>query len=139
MQLVGGDELADDPKFATPAARAQNADEVDKLVTDWILQYPRETVIEKMEQAETAIGPEYDTSQFIEDPQLKPRESIVSMDDPDLGTVRMQNTFPRMSGTPGKINFTGPTEMGTHNHEIFADRLGMSEDEMKRLSEEGII
>ena len=139
MQLVGGDELADDPKFATPAARSQNADEVDKLVADWILQYPRETVIEKMEQAETAIGPVYDTSQFMEDPQVKARESIVSVDDPDLGTVRMQNTFPRMSGTPGKINFTGPTEMGAHNREIYVERLGISEDEIKRLTEEGII
>jgi formyl-CoA transferase len=139
MQLVGGDELADDPKFATPAARAQNADEVDKLVADWIFQYPRDTVIEKMEQAETAIGPVYDTSQFMEDPQVKARESIVSVEDPDLGTVRMQNTFPRMSGTPGKINFTGPTEMGAHNQEIYVERLGISEDEIKRLTEEGII
>ena len=139
MQLVGGDELADDPKFATPAARAQNADEVDKLVADWILQYPRETVLERFEEAETAIGPVYDTSQFMEDPQVIARDSITSVEDPDLGTLRMQNTFPIMSETPGKIRFAGLTKMGTHNQEIFAERLGISEDEMKRLSEEGII
>jgi crotonobetainyl-CoA:carnitine CoA-transferase CaiB-like acyl-CoA transferase len=75
----------------------------------------------------------------MEDPQVKARESIVSVEDPDLGTVRMQNTFPRMSGTPGKINFTGPTEMGAHNQEIYVERLGISEDEIKRLTEEGII
>ena len=139
MQLVGGDELADDPRYATPAARAQHADEVDRLVADWISNYPREVVLEKFEEAATAIGPVYDTSQFMEDPQVKARQSIVSVDDPDLGTVRMQNTFPLMSETPGKINFTGPTEMGTHNHEIYIERLGMSEDDVQRLKEEGII
>ena len=51
----------------------------------------------------------------------------------------MQNTFPIMSETPGKIRFAGPTNMGTHNQEIFAERLGISGDEMKRLSEDGII
>ena len=139
MQLVGGDELADDPRYATPAARSQHADEVDKLVADWISNYPREVVLEKFEEAETAIGPVYDTSQFMEDPQVKARQSIVSVDDPDLGTVRMQNTFPLMSETPGKINFTGPTEMGAHNHEIYIERLGMSEDDVQQLKEEGII
>ena len=139
MQLVGGDELADDPRYATPAARSQHADEVDSLVADWISNYPREVVLEKFEAAETAIGPVYDTSQFMEDPQVKARQSIVSVDEPDLGTVRMQNTFPLMSETPGKINFTGPTEMGTHNHEIYIERLGMSEDDVQRLKEEGII
>ncbi len=139
MQLVGGDELADDPRYATPAARAQHADEVDSLVADWISNYPREVVLEKFEEAETAIGPVYDTSQFMEDPQVKARQSIVSVDDPDLGTVRMQNTFPLMSETPGKINFTGPTEMGTHNHEIYIERMGMSEDDVQRLKDEGII
>ena len=139
MQLVGGDELADDPRYATPAARSQHADEVDSLVADWINNYPREVVLEKFEEAETAIGPVYDTSQFMEDPQVKARQSIVSVDDPDLGTVRMQNTFPLMSETPGKINFTGPTEMGAHNHEIYIERLGMSEDDVQQLKEEGII
>ena len=139
MQLVGGDELADDPRYATPAARSQHADEVDSLVADWINNYPREVVLEKFEEAETAIGPVYDTSQFMEDPQVKARQSIVSVDDPDLGTVRMQNTFPLMSETPGKINFTGPTEMGSHNREIYIEQLGMSEDDVQRLKEEGII
>ena len=139
MQLVGGDELADDPRYATPAARSQHADEVDSLVADWINNYPREVVLEKFEEAETAIGPVYDTSQFMEDPQVKARQSIVSVDDPDLGTVRMQNTFPLMSETPGKINFTGPTEMGSHNREIYIEQLGMSEDDVQRLKDEGII
>ncbi|HJN86278.1 MAG: CoA transferase [Dehalococcoidia bacterium] len=139
MQLVGGDELADDPRYATPAARAQHADEVDALVTEWIRQYPRETVLERFEQAQAAIGPVYNIAEFMEDPQAKSRESIVPVEDPDLGTIRMQNTFPLMSQTPGKIRFTGPTEMGAHNHEIYAERLGMSEDDVQRLKQEGII
>jgi formyl-CoA transferase len=139
MQLVGGDELADDPRYATPAARAQHADEVDALVTKWIRQYPRDIVLERFEQAQAAIGPVYNTAEFMEDPQVKSRESVASVDDPDLGNIRMQNTFPLMSRTPGKIRFAGPTGMGAHNREVYIERLGMSEDDVQRLKREGII
>ena len=108
-------------------------------MADWIRQYTRETVLARFEEAEAAIGPVYDTSEFMEDPQVKARQSVVPVDDPDLGSVRMQNTFPLMSRTPGRISFTGPTEMGAHNHEIYVDRLGMSEDDVRRLKQEGII
>ncbi len=139
LQAVGGEELANDPRYATPEARAQHADEVDALVADWIHQYPREVVLERFEQAEAAIGPVYNIAEFMEDPHAKARHSVVSVDDPDLGSVRMQSTFPRMSETPGRIRFTGSTEMGAHNHEIYVERLGMSEDEVQRLKQEGII
>ena len=139
LQTVGGDDLADDPRYATPEARAQHADEVDIVVADWIRQYPRETVIGKFEEAQAAVGPVYNTAEFMEDPQAKARESVVSVDDPDFGKVRMQNTFPRLSQTPGRIRFTGPTEMGAHNHEVYVERLGLSEDDVQRLKQEGII
>ena len=139
LQLIGGEELANDPKYATREARAQNAEEMDALVADWVRQHPREVVIERFEQAEAAIGPVYNTAEFMEDPHAVARDSVASVDDPDLGRVRMQNTFPRMSETPGKIRFTGPTDMGAHNHEIYVERLGMGEDDLQRLKQEGII
>lgn len=139
LELVGGPELAADARYSTPQARAQHTDEVDTMVAEWIHQYPRDIVITKFEKAEAAIGPVYDVAELMQDAQVIARESVVSVDDPDLGKVRMQNVFPLLSRTPGKVRWTGPTQMGAHNHEVYVDQLGMSEEEFERAKQQKIV
>ena len=139
LRLVGGEELASDDRYSTPRARDQHADEVDSLVADWIRQYTRDVVIQKFEEVEAAIGPVYNTAELMEDPHVKARHSVVSIDDPDLGQVRVQNAFPRLSRTPGKIRHAGPSEMGAQNREIYIARLGMTQEDLEKLKQERII
>ena len=139
LRLVGGEELASDERYSTPQAREQHAEEVDSLVALWIRQHPADVVIRKFEEVEAAIGPVYNTAELMEDPQVQARQSVVSVDDPDLGQLRMQNAFPGMSRTPGKIRHAGPTEMGAHNREIYVERLGLTEQDLRRLREEKVI
>jgi crotonobetainyl-CoA:carnitine CoA-transferase CaiB-like acyl-CoA transferase len=57
------------------------------------------------------------------------RESIVAVHDAKLVAVRMQAPTPRLSVTPGKINFTGP-QLGEHNHEVYHEPLGKTADDL---------
>ena len=133
LRLVRGEELAGDARYSTPEAREQHAEEVDSLVAHWIRQYPADVVIRKFGGVEAAIGPVYNTAELMEDPQVQARQSVVSVDDPDLGQVRMQNAFPGMSRTPGKIRHAGPTEIGAHNREIYVERLRLTQRDLERL------
>jgi crotonobetainyl-CoA:carnitine CoA-transferase CaiB-like acyl-CoA transferase len=45
---------------------------------------------------------------------------------------------PRLSDTPGSINWLGPS-LGEHNDEIYKGLLGMSDGEIRALKEEGVI
>ena len=60
------------------------------------------------------------------------------VDHPKLGPVKMQNVIPTLSETPGRIDHSGP-ELGEHNHEVYVDELGLTEEELARLQEEGVI
>ncbi len=50
----------------------------------------------------------------------------------------MQNVVPRMSATPGGIEWLGPA-VGAHNAEVYGDLLGIDDDRLKTLSESGVI
>ncbi len=138
MHLVGHPEVIDEPWFASGTQRAEHADELDGHVAAWIGEREIDDVIVAFEEAHAAVAPIYDISQIMEDPQFRALGSIVSLDDPDLGAIRMQNVMFRMSDTPGEIRWAG-RGLGEDNREVFGDELGMSQRELDELREKGVM
>jgi crotonobetainyl-CoA:carnitine CoA-transferase CaiB-like acyl-CoA transferase len=120
MNLVGGQGTGDDPRYATNVERVKRADEVDGMVADWIGARTLTEVLDAFEKVEAAIGPVYDAAQILQDPQYLARESVTTVQDPELGPLKMQNVFPRMSRTPGRIKFAGP-RVAQHQDEVIAE------------------
>jgi formyl-CoA transferase len=120
MNLVGGPGTGDDPRYATNVERVKRADEVDTMVADWIRARTLSEVLDAFEKVEAAIGPVYDAAQILQDPQYLARESVTTVQDADLGPLKMQNVFPRMLRTPGRIKHAGP-RIGEHQAEIIGD------------------
>jgi len=75
---------------------------------------------------------------MLENEHYAARDAIISMNHPVLGEIKMQNVFPLMSDTPGKVKWCGP-ELGQHNDEIYLDMLKMDENKLKEYKEKGII
>ncbi|MDO9246584.1 MAG: CoA transferase, partial [Phenylobacterium sp.] len=51
---------------------------------------------------------------------------------------KMQNTFPRMSETPGKVRWPGPT-LGQHTDEVLTGLAGLTAGRVAELRAEGIV
>ena len=122
LELTGGKGTADDPRFRTNADRVRHVEEVDGIVGGWIARHTLKEVLDAFEAAEAAIGPVYDIGQINEDPQYIARESITTVDDPDLGPLKMQNVFPRMLRTPGRVRHAGP-RIGAHQREVLEELI----------------
>ena len=138
MHLVGHPEVIEEDWFASGADRAKHADLLDEYVGGWIAGHDLDVVIMKFEEAEAAAAPIYDISQVMDDPQFEALESIVSVEDPDLGSVKMQNVMFRMSETPGRVKWAG-RGLGEDNQNVYVDELGLSDERLKELSEEGVL
>ncbi|MCL1593257.1 MAG: CoA transferase [Actinomycetia bacterium] len=138
MRLVGHPELIEEAWFGSGAERAQHADLLDRYVGGWIAERNLDEVINKFEEAEAAVAPVYDVAQIMDDPQYQALGSIVTIADPDLGDVKMQNVMFRMSATPGRIQWTG-RGLGEDNRTVFGDELGMTIEQLETLSEEGVL
>ena len=137
MRLVGRPELADEPWFSSGASRAEHADEIDGAVADWVGARTRDEVLDAFEKAEAAIAPVYDVADLIEDPQVRALDMITTVDDPDLGPVRMQNVLFRMSETPGAIRHTGQA-LGASTDAVLHE-LGLSSEEIAALRDAGTV
>jgi formyl-CoA transferase len=126
LDLTGGLGTADDPRFQTNLDRVRHVEDIDRIVGGWIARHDLTDVIEAFERVEAAIAPIYDIEQIFHDPQFRERRSIVAVEDEDLGPIVMQNVFPTLSRTPGRIRFPGG-RIDQHREEILAelaDRIG---------------
>lgn len=137
MHLVGHPEVIAESWFKSGSERAQHADMLDDYVGGWIGSHDFDTVVDEFEKAEAAIAPIYDVSHIMEDPQFKALNSIVSVPDPDLGQIKMQNILFRMSETPGSIRWAG-RHLGQDNDEVFGE-IGYSDEERSELKSKGVI
>ena len=73
--------------------------------TRWAAGSPSATpaeVVEAFEQAHAAIAPIYDVADIMEDPQYRALDSITTVDDPDLGPLKMQNVLFRLVADAGR-------------------------------------
>jgi formyl-CoA transferase len=131
-------ELKDDPRFEDNEARLEHYDELDAIIADWVADHTREEVLDSFERADATMAPVYDVPDIVADPQYQAREAVTGFDDPDLGEVRLQNTVPKFSETPGRIDHLGP-DLGEHNEEVYAGTLGYDDELMADLREEGVI
>jgi crotonobetainyl-CoA:carnitine CoA-transferase CaiB-like acyl-CoA transferase len=122
LELTGGKAVAEDPRFATNMGRVQHVEEVDGIVGGWIGRHTLAEVLDAFDKAEAAIGPVYDVAQILEDPQYQARDSVTTIADKDLGPLRMQNVFPRLSRTPGRIKHGGP-RIGEHSRDVLQEMM----------------
>ena len=123
LELTGGPGAADDPRFQTNRDRVAHVDAIDAIVGGWIGRHDLSEVVAAFEAAEAAIAPVYDIAQIFEDPQYIARDAVTTVADEDLGPVRMQNVFPTLSRTPGKIRFPG-ARVDQHREEILSELRG---------------
>jgi len=138
MHLVGHPEVISEPWFKSGAERAKRANELDEMVGSWIALRPLDEVISSFEKADAAVAPIYDIRDVFRDPQFESLGSIVTVDDPELGPLRMQNVMFRLSETPGSVRWAGRNK-GEDNQQVYRELLDLDADCLKRLAEKGVV
>ena len=129
---MGREDLATDPRYATHAARGENQAELDRIVSDWTRNWPLPELLALLEANGVPCGRIFRAPDMLEDPQFAARQSIVEVDHPVFGRVKMQNAFPKLSETPGSVRWPGPA-LGEHTREVL-EGLGVDADRLADLA-----
>lgn len=135
---LGHPEWAADPRYATHHARGEHQGVLDDMIAAWTRERGVEEVLGVMAKAGVPAGKVFTAADMMEDPQYAARENIVWVKDPEIGDIPMQNVTPRLSETPGRVNWTGPA-LGQHNAEVYGEVLGLDPTEQSALHEQGVI
>ena len=121
-----------------PVAASTHRRVIDAFVSDWTRQHTREDLMKLCEDAQVPCGPILSIEDAFADPQYAARENILFAQDPRAGEVAVPNTVPRLTGTPGGVEWLGPP-LGAHNAEIYGGLLGVPDDELLDLARRGVI
>jgi formyl-CoA transferase len=135
-EAMGQPDLAE--RYKGHAARGQNQTEIDALISAWTATQETQALLKLMDERGVAAGLIYKAADMLEDPQYLARQSIVEVPHPAFGTVKMQNTFPMLSHTPGEVRWPGPP-LGAHTDEVLRNALGLDSEAVAGLRSRGVI
>jgi crotonobetainyl-CoA:carnitine CoA-transferase CaiB-like acyl-CoA transferase len=138
MEAIGRPELGEDPSYETNADRAEHADKLDGLIGEWTGRHTIEEIQQDLADAGVPVGTIYSVTDILEDGQYEARDMILKADLEGIGPVKMPGPVPKLSATPGEIERYDST-LGAHNEEVYGGLLGLSFEELERLSREGVI
>jgi formyl-CoA transferase len=135
-RIIGRPELADDPEWATPAARLPKLDKMFQLIEEWTSLHGKWAVLDALNAENIPCGPILSTKELIEDETLQSQGMIVTVDHPERGSFVTVGNPIQMSDSP--VTITTPPLLGEHNEEIYAD-LGFTSDKVADLRRNGVI
>ncbi|NME06332.1 CoA transferase [Psychrobacillus sp. BL-248-WT-3] len=138
MKAIGREDIATNPLYSTNQGRADNVEFIDGAIEEWTRQLPLKEVQNILDNASVPVGPIYGIKEIIEDEQYIARDMLQKIEIQNGAKVLMPGIVPKLSETPGKIEWSGP-KLGEHNEEIYTKFLNMSVEEFKTFKEKGVI
>ncbi len=137
-RAMGRPELVDDPRFATLADRARNADTINGIVAQWTSTQRATEVEQACIDHDVPVATAYTARDIALDPHFAARHDLVAVEDPVLGPLRQQAPYPRLVGEPAPVP-DGAPPLGAHNREVWCDLVGLSATELDALEAKGIV
>src|SRR5690606_35801096 len=122
---IGCPELADDPRYRTNQDRRANRESLLEKLQEVFLTRSYEEWEPILLAKGIPVGAINDIGQVVEHPQVKARGSLVDVEHPRLGTVRVAGPAVRLSATPAAVRSASPL-LGQHTEEVMRDMLQLT-------------
>ncbi|HEX8587784.1 CaiB/BaiF CoA-transferase family protein [Pseudomonas sp.] len=137
MQAIGRPDLGENPEFAHNDGRAAQSDRLDGAISAWSSALPIDAVLKALEQAEVPAGRIYNVADIVADPHYQARDMILDAELPGGAMVKMPGIVPKLSETPGSVNWQGPA-LGQHTDSVLGE-LGISAADIAQLKHSGVV
>lgn len=122
LKVMGREDLLDDERYNTAAARVEHADEVNALVAEWTKQHDKRTAMKLVGEATVPSGAVLDTRELADDKTFEDRKIRQTMHHPKVGDYVMSGWPVRFGGEPPVI---GPAPLlDEHHGSVLKDWLG---------------
>ncbi|MEG5263039.1 CaiB/BaiF CoA-transferase family protein [Pseudomonas sp. JDS28PS106] len=137
MHAIGRPDLAEREDLRQNDGRAPQSQMLDDAISAWTGSHSIEQVLSVLEKAEVPAGRIYSVADIVADPHYQARDMILDATLPGGAEVKMPGIVPKLSETPGQVNWQGP-QLGQHTDSVLAD-LGLSDDDIRQLKKGGVV
>jgi crotonobetainyl-CoA:carnitine CoA-transferase CaiB-like acyl-CoA transferase len=135
--VMGDAGFGDNPSLSTMEQRASRRGEVDRRVSAWTSQHSLVELRRLLDDAEVPNAPISSIADIVDEPHVRARGTLMTVDDPEIGPVLMPAPVARLSRTPATVPRPAPL-LGEHNAEIYGE-LGLTAANLDELKATGII
>lgn len=137
-QAIGREDLIDDQRCATSFARVSNAAWLEQLVTEWTSQRTTGDVTSILGPYGVPCAAVLDIDEVLASDQVAARRMLATVSDPVAGDVQVVGNPIKMNDLPeGRID--PPPVVGQDTTAVLTELLGLTEEELRALADEGAI
>ena len=137
-RIIGKPAWTAKDRFRTLSGRKEHEDELDRHVEAWTKTHRAEEVMEKLQTGGVPAGVVQNAEDLFQDPQLKHRGHFAPLDHPEMGRYQIATSAFHLSRCANTPRSPAPL-MGQHNEQVLKDFLGMDDDEVADLIEQGVL
>jgi formyl-CoA transferase len=124
--------------YLGPNARADAREDIDARLKSWMSEHSTDQALKQMRELEIVAEKIHDMADIMSSRLYQEREDIITIQDPDLGPVRMSGVIPKFRQNPGRVWRTGPHH-GQDNDQVYTDVLGLNPERIATLKASGVI
>ena len=135
--VIGREDLVDDPRFKDHSGRVENKEALSKEIGKWTKERTKHEAMHALCKGGVPASATYDTQDLFSDPHLIERGFIKSVPHDKLGEVPLLGCPLRLSES--EVELEAAPLLGDSTAEVLAADLGLSEEEIIQLNEQGII
>ena len=136
-EAVGHAEWASDERFATNAARVTHRQALIPMIQAVTQTRNTSAWVSLLENLGVPCGPIHTVDQVYQDPQVRSRDMTFEMQHPTAGPIPLVASPIRMSETPVAYRHAPPM-LGQHTREVLSEVLGMTDDTLNDLKQQGV-
>ncbi len=135
--LIGGNDLLQDPRFTTAAARRQHRAELEQIVRTWASGKTRQEIWDGLRELDYFGAPVLSIGEVMEDQHIKERRAFIERDHPTAGRTTLLAPWIHLSKTPTSIHHDAPA-IGQHTDEVLGG-LGLTTADLADLRAQGVV
>ena len=137
LAALGREDLIDHADWSDPVWRGQNKAVVDRLVEEWTSQRTKHEVMRILGEGGIPCGAVFNAEDIHSDPHLRERGMIMTMHHPSQGSFDLPGFPVQLKDSP--VEMKPAPLLGEHNAEVFAELLGLNENDLMELKREAVI
>ena len=139
VEGMGNPEWASQPRFQDRFAMGtEYPDETDAMLAPFLMSITKREFWDLCRERNLPWQPVYTIEEVMESEQLEYRGYWRKIDHPDAGEWTYPGPPFKLTETPGEIGRRAP-RLGEHNQEVYGGLVGLSNVELTRLRQAGII
>ena len=136
-RIIGHEDWLEDPEWNTPKARLPKLDQMFDEIEKWTMTRTKFEIMEILNPLNVPCGPVLSMKELAEEPSLRETGTVVEVDHPTRGKYLTVGNPIKLSDSATTV--TRSPLLGEHTDEILREILGLGDDQIESVRNEGAV